>query len=189
MNRIEAAQAFAHAAHDSVGQKRKYTGEPYWVHTDEVAQIVASVGGTEDMIVAAHLHDVLEDVTPINPEYSFQRILKEFGQNAASMVVDLTDEFIKEKYPKMNRAKRKQRERERIEKTQFDSQTIKLADLLSNTRSIVAHDPDFARVYLREKLALLGCLTNGSPILLQQATDLTLENFAKLGMTIPMVSS
>ena len=58
------AKEFAHAAHDSIKQVRKYTGEPYWNHTDAVAEVVASVGGTEDMVMAAHLHDVLEDVTP-----------------------------------------------------------------------------------------------------------------------------
>jgi (p)ppGpp synthase/HD superfamily hydrolase len=59
------ARAFARAAH--AGQTRKYTGEPYVAHTDEVAAIVAAHGGTSEMIVAAHLHDVLED-TPTSFE-------------------------------------------------------------------------------------------------------------------------
>ncbi|HCP79386.1 MAG TPA: guanosine polyphosphate pyrophosphohydrolase, partial [Pusillimonas sp.] len=38
-------------------------------------------------------------------------------------------------------------------------QTIKCADLISNTGSIVQFDPDFAKVYLEEKRLLLGVLT------------------------------
>ena len=44
-------------------------------------------------------------------------------------------------------------------------ETVKLADLLSNTASIVAHDPNFAVIYLAEKAALLPNLKGGSPTL------------------------
>ena len=50
---IAAARAFARAAHDSIGHKRKYTGDPYWTHTERVAAIVAEHGGSEDMTIAA----------------------------------------------------------------------------------------------------------------------------------------
>lgn len=43
-----------------------------------------------------------------------------------------------------------------------DAQTVKLADLISNTKSIVKHDPNFAKVYIREKEALLKVLTRGN---------------------------
>ena len=78
MNLIEKAKQFAHEAHDSIGQKRKYSGEPYWVHTDAVAEKVAAIGGTEVMVAAAHLHDVLEDVTPLDKtgRFNYDTIVK-----------------------------------------------------------------------------------------------------------------
>ena len=42
--------------------------------------------------------------------------------------------------------------------------TIKLADLIDNTKSIVAYDPNFARVYMKEKAELIAGMT-GHPAL------------------------
>ena len=52
-----------------------------------------------------------------------------------------------------------------------EAQTIKVADLISNTRSIVAHDPGFAKLYLEEKRMLLEVLTKADPTLLNQAQE------------------
>ena len=189
MTRIEQAQEYAHKAHDSIGQKRKYTGEPYWVHTDAVAALVAAHGGTEDMVIAAHLHDVLEDVWPINKgyPYSAQEIMTLFCDAVMDMVIGLTDVYTHERYPKMKRNERKQKERERIAIEPPFTKTIKLADLINNTESIVAHDPDFAKVYLREKLALLPVLSDGNSELLQRASMQTIEAMQKLHLTIPVI--
>ena len=43
------------------GQVRKYTGQPYIVHPARVAKLIADNGGTENQIIAAWLHDTLED--------------------------------------------------------------------------------------------------------------------------------
>ena len=48
-------------------------------------------------------------------------------------------------------------------------QTIKCADLISNTSSIVMHDPKFAAVYLEEKRLLLARLTYADQRLLALA--------------------
>ena len=61
MSIVEKARLFATSAHAAVGQKRKYTNEPYIVHPAEVAKLVEDVGGTQEMIAAAWLHDVIED--------------------------------------------------------------------------------------------------------------------------------
>jgi hypothetical protein len=53
------------------------------------------------------------------------------------------------------------------------AQTIKLADLIDNTKTIVARDPKFAKVYLREKIALLHVLTKGDPTLMKIAVEQT----------------
>lgn len=187
MTKIEKAQEFAHEAHDRIKQVRKYSGEPYWVHTDAVAAIVAAVtGSTEDMVVAAHLHDLLEDVTPKNPDYSEARIAELFGKPVLLMVKELTDVFTKEAYPQWNRAKRHTMENERLGTISTQSKTIKLADLIHNTSSIVANDAGFAKVYLKEKLALLGMLSDGDPGLLERASMQTVAGFAMLGIPLPV---
>lgn len=170
MNLIEKAKEFAHEAHDRVKQKRKYTGEPYWVHPDAVADIVASVTSDEIMIAAAYLHDVLEDVTPLYPGYSEGQIRVIFGESVLALVKELTDVFTKESYPKLNRAQRKALEHERVSKISPEGKTIKLADILDNTASIVEHDKDFAVVYLREIAANLPILSDGNAELYQRAS-------------------
>lgn len=172
MNLIERAKQFAHEAHDSIKQVRKYSGQPYWTHTDAVAEKVAAVGGTEAMIAAAHLHDVLEDVTPLDKtgRFNYDTIVKEFGEDVAKLVGQLTDVFTKEAFPTYNRKERKEMERERIKSTTPEAKTIKLADLINNTASITEHDKDFAKVYLREKLSLLPMLSEGNSELLNIAS-------------------
>jgi GTP diphosphokinase / guanosine-3',5'-bis(diphosphate) 3'-diphosphatase len=59
-----------------------------------------------------------------------------------------------------NRAARKTASRERLALAEGWVQTIKVADLISNTGSIVIHDPDFARVYLREKRLLIDVMVD-----------------------------
>jgi (p)ppGpp synthase/HD superfamily hydrolase len=156
---IQQAIEFFRAAHDSIIHRRKYTHEPYWHHTEEVANIVASVTDDADMIVAALGHDCLEDVYPQNSLYSFDVILHKFGARAAFMINQLTDIFTKENYPKYNRAQRKRLERERMIGIWNESKTIKIADLISNLSSIKVHDKDFAIVFVKEIELLLPFLS------------------------------
>lgn len=58
------AMRVATAAHEGIGQVRKYTGEPYINHPAAVAELVSSVPHTPEMLAAAWLHDTVED-TPI----------------------------------------------------------------------------------------------------------------------------
>jgi (p)ppGpp synthase/HD superfamily hydrolase len=151
---VQKAQIFAIAAHAAVQQKRKYTNEPYIVHPAEVASIVASVpGSTEDMVAAAWLHDVVED-TGVT---SFD-IHMNFGPEIAALVGWLTDVS---KPEDGNRAKRKAIDREHTAQAPAEAQTIKLADLISNSKSIMQYDPDFAMTYLEEKRMLLEVMTKG----------------------------
>lgn len=181
MTKTEKAQMFAHIAHDSIKQRRKYTGEPYWVHTDEVAAIVQALPeATEDMVCAAYLHDVLEDVTPLRPGFSEEQICEIFGNNVLRLVKELTDKFTKKAYPYLNRSERKAFERARVSLTSKEAKTIKLADLISNTKSIVAHDPDFAKVYLQEKSELLTVLVGACDELFFRAVDAKNDGLKKL---------
>ena len=167
---IEKAKCFAHHAHNLVKQVRKYSGLPYWVHTDEVAEIVAGVTDDPEIIAAAHLHDVAEDV---NVEiYTLQGIKNLFGWRVASLVDDLTDVYTKQNYPRDNRAARKRMEADRLSLVHPDAQTIKYADFLSNTKDILVNDPGFAEVYMDEKATILSRMTQGNKILFDRAYNL-----------------
>lgn len=167
--RLEKALDFGRAAHNSIGQKRKYSGEPYWVHTEAVSNTVKNVGGSIDMIIASLLHDVEEDVAPHSTYYNIHTITDLFGVNVANLVIELTDVYTKVAYPKLNRKQRHELENERLSKISPEAKTIKLADLLDNTKSIVKDDPDFAVTYMREKKALLPLLKEGNPELYEWA--------------------
>jgi hypothetical protein len=68
-----------------------------------------------------------------------------------------------------NRAVRKAIDREHTARAPAGAQTVKLADLIANTRSIVKHDVAFARTYLAEKRLLLEVLTRGDAVLMAEA--------------------
>jgi (p)ppGpp synthase/HD superfamily hydrolase len=140
------------ATHWHGTQVRKYTGEPYIEHCREIVEILKGVQHTEDMLAAAWLHDVLEETFRSSP-----LIYQEFGLEVVKMVIDPTDchKSIG------NRAMRKRIDRGRLGRSSADVQTIKLADLISNTKSIVEHDPKFAKTYLAEARMLLDVLTKG----------------------------
>jgi (p)ppGpp synthase/HD superfamily hydrolase len=153
---VQKAQVFAIAAHSAVQQKRKYTGEPYFVHPAEVAKIVAGVpGSTPDMVAAAWLHDVVEDTG-----CTFNDIHMNFGIDIAVLVGWLTDVS---KPEDGNRATRKAMDRAHTADAPAEAQTIKLADLISNSKSIVQYDPEFAKTYLAEKRLMLEVMTKGDP--------------------------
>ena len=162
MTLIEKARAFATAAHAAVGQLRKYTFEPYIVHPAEVAALVATVPGhTPEMIAAAWLHDTVED-TGVTSEL----IRKESGDEVAELVGWLTDVS---RPDHGNRAARKAVDRAHTAGAPAAAQTIKLADLIANTRSIMQHDEKFAVTYLAEKRMLLEVMTKGDPGLMARA--------------------
>jgi GTP pyrophosphokinase len=61
------------------------SGEPYIVHPICVASIVSAYGGDEEMIIAALLHDVIEDTT-----CELDEIISKFGKPIADLVQGLT---------------------------------------------------------------------------------------------------
>ena len=169
---VTRADAFAARAHSAINHKRKYTGDDYIVHPREVAAIVATVPHTPEMLAAALLHDTVEDTG-----VSIETIRAEFGAVVAGLVADLTDVSTP---GGGNRAIRKGIDLAHTASASPSAKTIKLADLLSNTASIVAHDPGFARVYLKEKAAMLAVMTDGDATLLARAKATLAAGLAKL---------
>ncbi len=163
MDIVEKARVFATAAHAAIKQMRKYTNEPYINHPAAVVELVKSVPQSDQMLAAAWLHDVIEDTG-----VDINLIISEFNPVVAEYVYWLTDPSKKEDG---NRAVRKAIDREHLAQAPADAQTIKLADLIDNTKTIVARDPKFAKVYLREKIALLHVLTKGDPTLMKIAME------------------
>lgn len=142
------AMQFAKSVHAL--QVRKYTGNPYADHLAEVAGIVATVARPEiapTMIAVAWLHDCVED-----QNVPSSVLMQQFGPTIYSGVLLLSD------LEQGNRADRKAASRVRLAASPAWVQTIKVADLISNTSSIVQHDPNFAKVYLEEKRLLLDVL-------------------------------
>ncbi len=170
------ALGFAARTHEAVNQRRKYTGEPYIVHPVEVAEIVLSVTDDPCMVEAAILHDTVEDSRGL---VVVGTIACHFGDRTARYVDGLTDVS---KPSDGNRAKRKAIDRAHSAAQPADVQTIKVADLISNTCSITEFDPNFARVYLREKVALLEVLRKADPRLRGIAERMAFENMRRLGI-------
>lgn len=156
------AMQFARDRHS--GQVRKYTGAPYADHLAEVAGIVATVDSSPESLAVAWLHDVIEDQGVTEHE-----LMLRFGYVVASGVRMLSDMEVG------NRAERKAASRLRLASAPYWIQTIKCADLISNTSSIVKHDPQFAKLYLAEKRALLDVLTCADPRLKAIAREQAVE--------------
>ena len=155
------ALAFATMKHGEIDHRRKYTNEPYIEHPKAVAEIVRSVSHSEEMIAAALLHDTVEDT-----HTTLQEIHDEFGIVVAELVEMLTDVS---KPEDGNRKGRKRLHRKHSARATPEAKTIKLADLIHNSQSILEHDPEFARIYMAEKQLLLDVLRAGNQELWQTA--------------------
>lgn len=165
------AMQFAREVH--AGQKRKYTGNPYTDHLAEVAGIVATVTywdqiDPEVLVATAWLHDCIEDqgVTVHQLHGVLQGCSMSAVDHVVRGVVLLSD------LETGNRAERKAASRARLSNAPRWVQTIKYADLISNTSSIVMHDPKFAVTYLEEKRLLLEVMNAGDSLLYEMARSI-----------------
>lgn len=161
-NQVKEARAFSIAAHSAIGQLRKFPNavgayEPYWFHCQRVAETVAAHEGDLNMVCAAWLHDTVEDT-----QVTLNIILGVFGPDIGGLVADLTDISVPEDG---NRATRKAIDRAHSIAGSARSQTIKLADLLDNSKSILLAPDGFAKVYVPEKKLILEGLTKGNEAL------------------------
>ena len=143
------AMIFAREVHKD--QVRKYSNDPYIIHLAEVAGIVGSLGGPtarmDEMMAIAWLHDCRED-----QGISHDTLMERFGGNITLGVNWLSD------LQTGNRAARNAAAIARLHLAPAHIQTIKCADLISNSTSILKHDPKFAVTYIKEKAALLDAL-------------------------------
>lgn len=156
------AMQFARERH--ANQRRKYTGNPYADHLAEVCGIAMSAGWhnaeihPDKLMATCWLHDCMEDQGVGHADLNAM-----FGLEVADGVAWLSD------METGNRLERKAASRRRLARAPGWVQTIKVADLISNTSSIVQHDPKFAVLYLEEKRLMLDVLDKADPRLVQVA--------------------
>ncbi len=125
--------AASFAAKKHTDQKRKgERGEPYINHPLEVANLLANVGGVNDIgiLMAAILHDTIEDTDATADEL---RTL--FGERVTGLVLEITDD------KSLPKAERKRLQIEHAPHLSPDAKPIKLADKISNIRDITASPP------------------------------------------------
>lgn len=127
---VRRAYEMAKAAHD--GQLR-LSGEPFFSHPLNVACIVISLGMDTESIIAALLHDAVEDT-----EMTTEMVAKEFGSSVAALVDGVT------KLNKMANLNSEQQQAENVRKMLLAMDEdirviiIKLADRLHNMRTLYA---------------------------------------------------
>ncbi|WP_106768469.1 RelA/SpoT family protein [Paenibacillus faecalis] len=144
--RIQEAYRFAEQAHQ--GQVRK-SGEPYILHPLAVAEIVVNMQMDTLSIIAALLHDVVEDTT-----VSLEEIREKFGDTCAMLVDGLT---------KLERIKFGSKEEQQNEnyRKMFIAMArdirvivIKLADRLHNMRTLKYQSEESQRRISHETLEI-----------------------------------
>lgn len=177
---IEYIKDFADKAHGT--QVRKYTGERYIVHPVRVMEMTREFSMDLCVHSAALLHDVLEDtpVTAAQMQVALGRVMNyEDSEQVVKLVIELTDIFIKENYPSLNRRTRKEKEALRLSMVSADAQLIKYADIIDNVTDLVSQDTDFAQVYIKEAKKMLKLMVSGNAELRGRAillVDNCLEN-------------
>jgi len=131
MNRLLKAIDFAAQKH-SKQRRKNQEASPYINHPIEVAAYLSDIGeiDDEDVIVAALLHDTIEDT-----ETSEMEIVSLFGNRVANLVLECTDDKSLEK-----------QERKRLQivnapKKSPEAKLIKIADKICNLRSVISDPP------------------------------------------------
>lgn len=166
MSIIEKAKSLATKSHE--GQKRKYTGDPYISHPKEVAKLVEMHGGSDEQIASAWLHDTIEDCG-----LTFDDIELECGSIVARYTLWLSNLSTKNHG---NRKIRKALDAAALALAPIEVKDIKVCDIINNSKSIMKHNPEFGKVYLREKAVLLSTsLKDANPALLSQAWAILLN--------------
>jgi len=130
VRRLTKALAFAAEAHRN-HRRKGASQEPYINHLIEVADLVASVeDGDVDVLIAALLHDVLEDTGT-----GYDELAAAFGERVARIVQENSDDMTLPK-PERQRARLAG-----ISKKSCEARLVKFADIISNLRAIAVSPP------------------------------------------------
>lgn len=146
MTLVTEAVIYAAKAHD--GATRRGSDIPYIVHPMEAAAIAAALGGDDEVIAAAVLHDVMEDCGATR-----EALAERFGERVAALVEAETQN------PRAEWLERRREAVARLAAGGRDEKLIALADKLSNMRTMGrdhAREGDalFARFHMKDKRLL-----------------------------------
>ncbi|WP_029408563.1 bifunctional (p)ppGpp synthetase/guanosine-3',5'-bis(diphosphate) 3'-pyrophosphohydrolase [Thiomicrorhabdus sp. Milos-T2] len=145
---VQSAYEFGALAHQ--GQTRKAGGDYIW-HPVAVAEILAEIQLDKESLIAAILHDVVEDTS-----YTKQDITERFGENVAEIVDGVT------KLGKLEFDNPQEAQAENFRKMILAMARdirvilIKLADRLHNMRTLGVMRPDKQRRIARETLDIFA---------------------------------
>jgi (p)ppGpp synthase/HD superfamily hydrolase len=134
--RFSAAVEYARQLHT---EYRKGTDVPYMAHLLGVASLVMGEAGgrvpvTEDMVIAALLHDTVEDHGGMS---RLRDVEQRFGSNVARLVAGLSDTFAEDHDKKEGWEERKNAYLTRLRNETDDVLLISAADKLYNAKSIL----------------------------------------------------
>jgi (p)ppGpp synthase/HD superfamily hydrolase len=129
------AQAFAFATERHGRQLRRGTSIPYVTHPIAVCALVGEHGGTEDEMIAALLHDTVEDTGGIEV---LEQIRRRFGDQVADLVKDCSDDTATRPEERAPWLARKTRYLEHIACAAPGLLRISIADKLHNLDAIAA---------------------------------------------------
>lgn len=126
-------KAVAFAADKHRNQRRKDAdASPYINHPIALANVLSNEGGiaNEDVLIAALLHDTIEDT-----QTTEQELREVFGDKIASIVLEVTDD---KSLPKVER---KLKQVEHAAHASIEAKLVKLADKICNLRDMVSSPP------------------------------------------------
>jgi guanosine-3',5'-bis(diphosphate) 3'-pyrophosphohydrolase len=126
--KLALAYEFAGIAHAK--QRRKGNGEAYVNHPIRVARILADQGASIETVIAAILHDSVEDST-----LTIAQVQEKFGNLPALIVQGVTDE---DSIAHLPRQERKARQAEKYKYARLEVKHVKLADQTDNLESLLA---------------------------------------------------
>ena len=129
MSRFEEALRFAAEVHQ--GMYRKGSKNPFILHPMETAAIASGITADEDVLIAALLHDAIEDAGA-----SAEQIRSRFGSRVTSIVLADTEVFDPNRSAADSWMDRKVALLERLKTASREEKSVILADRLSNLRSI-----------------------------------------------------
>jgi guanosine-3',5'-bis(diphosphate) 3'-pyrophosphohydrolase len=168
-----------HFAADKHRDQRRKGAEasPYINHPIEVAEILARVGGVTDLVTlqAAILHDTLEDT-----QTSAEELEAAFGPEVRAVVEEITDD------KRLPKAERKRLQIEHASQLSVRAKLVKLADKISNVRSIIRTPPaewplQRKREYLDWSARVVAGCRGCNPALEQAYDDVITEGRKVLG--------